>query len=72
MSKASARRATSVPMAPSPTMPSARPSSPPSWAVFHGSGGSVTHDLGEVLLEGQHGGEHELGDGRRTRAPSSR
>src|ERR1700676_1188737 len=40
MSKARARRATSVPMAPSPTTPRVRPASPPRLAEFHRVGGS--------------------------------
>ncbi len=49
MEKARARPATSVPMAPSPTIPRVRPSRPPSWALFQGSTGPVIHDRGSCF-----------------------
>ena len=69
MSKASARRATAVPMAPRPTTRASCPSRPPSDAAFHARRRFANPGLGQMLLEGQHGGQHELGDRRSARAP---
>ena len=52
--------------------PEGAPLEAPSWAVFQGSRGAADPRLGELLLEGQHGGQDELGDGRAAAPPASR
>ena len=63
MSKAAPGGRPAVPIAPMPTRPSVVPSTRPSSAVFHRGGGSVIYDSGSCFSNGEHHGQHPLGDG---------